>query len=268
MRVPACAWFVTSVLLIPALACEPPTVPPGRVATLTPGPVPAPDGEYRGWSDTDTSSVPPPPVHAPMPQTTTPAVSDAPVVPSERDALGVAPNGETAGGVDDKMAESVPAQGAAAADSAVLGAAETGRDQRTKGPRRERPPGRPASPAPVVVELARALEEQEFESIRLSAPPPVEQIFRQEKARFQRCYDALVLRDPATLPGSLSVRLVLGPAGDIRQAEFVSGTLEDPDFRDCIMTKLTALSFPRNDAVLDFTYPFRFGAPGGEGSVE
>jgi hypothetical protein len=264
MRLRTCARFLIAVLVLPAAACEPPTVPPRHVASRAPDLLPPSAADSLGWSD---SLATPTPAPTPQPQPPKPPSPAEPAIPAEPNVM----DGQrdfAAADLDDKLDLLPPEQGNGGVATLAQTTGEHGREQHTKGSRRESAPASPSAPMPVVAELARALEEGEAERMTSGAPAPVEQILRQEKARFQRCYDALVLRDPATLPGSLSVRLVLGPAGDVQQAEVVSGTLQDPDFRDCIMTKLTALSFPRNDAMLDFTYPFRFGAPGGEGSVE
>ena len=262
MRLRTCARFVIAVLVLSAAACEPPTVPPRRVGSRTVAFAPPPAENHRGWAEPVTAPAASP---SPTPQSRTTSgtetTADQDLADGRLDSAVLLPT-------DDRIDLQGPGQGVGEAAPVARDSAERERQQQTKGRRQEPLPAQPSAPVPVVAELARALEEREFESTGASAPPPVEQILRQEKARFQRCYDALVLRDPATLPGSLSVRLVLGPAGDVQQADVVSGTLQDPDFRDCIMTKLTALSFPRNDAALVFTYPFRFGAPGGEGSVE
>jgi hypothetical protein len=258
-----------AVLVLSAAACEPPTVPPRRAGNRTVAFLPPETDNHRGWAEPVTTPTPPPQSRAPLPP-------DVPQGPADPNVLDGRRDSAFAALTDDKIELRPSEQGIAGAGVAARDSAERGRQQQTKGGReqqtksrrQESAPAQPSAPMPVVAELARALEERDAESMGVSAPPPVERILRQEKARFQRCYDALVLRDPATLPGSLSVRLVLGPAGDIQQVEVVSGTLQDPDFHDCIMTKLTALSFPRNDAMLDFTYPFRFGAPGGEESVE
>jgi hypothetical protein len=267
MRLRTCTRFVIAVLVLLAAACEPPTVPPRRVASRAPDLLPPSAADSLGWSGTIARPTPTP-APTPQPQSPGPTTLDEPAIPADSNALDRQQGGAAADLIDDKMDLPPVEQGIGGATTVAASGHEHWREQRTKGPRRESAPASPSAPMPVVAELARALEEGEAERLASDAPAPVEQILRQEKARFQRCYDALVLRDPATLPGSLSVRLVLGPAGDIQQAEVVSGTLQDPDFRDCIMTKLTALSFPRNDAMLDFTYPFRFGEPGGEGSVE
>jgi hypothetical protein len=255
--------------VLSAAACEPPTVPPRRAGNRTVAFLPPETDNDLGWAEPVTT-------RTPTPQAAAPPSSDLPRGPADPNALDGRRDSAFAALTADKIELLPSEQGIAGAGVAARDSDERDRQQQTKGGsqqqtksrRQESAPAQPSAPVPVVAELARALEEREAESIGVSAPPPVERILRQEKARFQRCYDALVLRDPATLPGSLSVRLVLGPAGDIQQAEVVSGTLQDPDFHDCIMTKLTALSFPRNDAMLDFTYPFRFGAPGGEASVE
>ena len=266
MRLRTCTRFVMAVLVLLAVACEPPTVPPRHMRDRTVASEPPSSRDDRGWAGpvaTPTPMAGP----APTPQAVEPPKPNEQAGSAESNVMDGKPDFAAADLTDDKI-DLLPEQGIGGVTTFAHTSAEHGREQRTKGPRRESAPESPSAPMPVVAELARALEEGETTRAASSAPPPVEQILRREKARFQRCYDALVLRDPATLPGSVSVRLVLGPAGDIRQVEVVSGTLQDPDFRDCIMTKLTALSFPRNDAVLDFTYPFRFGAPGGEGSVE
>jgi hypothetical protein len=94
---------------------------------------------------------------------------------------------------------------------------------------------------------------------RSQASPEVLQVLRGQRNALQRCYDALVLRAPATADGNVTIRFTLSPAGEVQAADVVGGTLEDADFRQCVVGRLQGLTFPRADSGTVFTYPFRFG---------
>jgi hypothetical protein len=125
--------------------------------------------------------------------------------------------------------------------------------QRTEGPAH----GPRSSPLPeaVAAENERVLEL----GIEGQASPEVLQVLRGQRHALRRCYDALTLRAPATTEGNVTVRFTLSPAGEVQAADVIGGTLDDADFRQCVVGRLQGLSFPRADSGAVFTYPFRFG---------
>jgi outer membrane biosynthesis protein TonB len=114
-----------------------------------------------------------------------------------------------------------------------------------------------SSPMPEAVtsENERVLEL----GIQGQASPEVLQVLRGQRNALQRCYDALMLRAPATTEGNVTVRFTLSPAGEVQAADVIGGTLDDVDFRQCVVGRLQSLTFPRADSGAVFTYPFRFG---------
>jgi hypothetical protein len=132
--------------------------------------------------------------------------------------------------------------------------------QRTEGPAH----GPRSSPVPeaVVAENERVLEL----GIEGQASPEVLRVLRGQRNALQRCYDALTLRAPATTEGNVTVRFTLSPAGEVQAADVIGGTLDDVDFRQCVVGRLQGLTFPRADSGAVFTYPFRFGGGPGLGA--
>jgi hypothetical protein len=132
--------------------------------------------------------------------------------------------------------------------------------QRTEGPAHG-PRSSPMTEA-VVAESERVLEL----GIEGQAPPEVLRVLRGQRNALQRCYDALMLRAPATSEGNVTVRFTLSPAGEVQATDVIGGTLDDVDFRQCVVGRLQGLTFPRAHSGAVFTNPIRFGGGPGLGA--
>jgi hypothetical protein len=87
---------------------------------------------------------------------------------------------------------------------------------------------------------------------------------RPRSDEIRRCFDALLLRSAEPVGGSVVLRVTVGPEGSVAQAEVVGGTIEDAEFRSCVVQHVRTVGFPRNDGPTVFTCPFAFdGAASG-----
>jgi ferric-dicitrate binding protein FerR (iron transport regulator) len=107
-------------------------------------------------------------------------------------------------------------------------------------------------------QLRVALVRSEVESEPQSVPVEVESMIHARAAQIRGCYERRLKRDP-TLAGTVSLRLRVGDAGQVRQASVDESTLADPMVGECLRKEALGWSFQkgRNATVV---YPFVFRA--------
>ena len=89
-----------------------------------------------------------------------------------------------------------------------------------------------------------------------SVPVEIESMIRARGSQIRGCYERRLKRDP-TLAGTVSLRLKVGDAGQVRQVSVEESTLDDPMVAECLRKEALGWSFKqgRNATVV---YPFVF----------
>ncbi len=86
----------------------------------------------------------------------------------------------------------------------------------------------------------------------------VAEVFRSAEPEAQICYQRALKTDPY-LYGEVVVRFVLGPEGEVADANAVMDTLGDPQLVACVEDLVASLEFPLQDSgIRGGRYPFLF----------
>jgi ferric-dicitrate binding protein FerR (iron transport regulator) len=106
--------------------------------------------------------------------------------------------------------------------------------------------------------LRVALVQAEIQHEPASAPVEIESMIQKRGTQIRACYERRLKRDP-TLAGTVTLRLRVGEAGQVRSVAVEESTLSDPAVGECLRREAAGWSFEhgRNATVV---YPFVFRA--------